>query len=202
MGSLKSYINITERKEDGTNPRKVAVIAFGRFQPPTRGHMKIVDKVKEVAGQKGGNALIFPSQSHDLKGRNPLEWNEKIQLMRELMPNTTIVQNPKAKNAWSALEVLEEEGYTEVYMVCGSDRVAEYERRWLPYATEAFEHAEVISAGSRDPDDEVGVQGMSGTRAREAAAEGDLGKFRAATGWTGSAADKLMAAVKKGLPGE
>lgn len=94
---------------------------------------------------------------------------------------------------------LAEKGYNKIIFVAGSDRVPEYEKRWLPYAQEHFAEASVVSAGQRDPDAE-GATGMSGTRAREAAATGDLAKFRASTGWEGELSAQLMNAVKGRLP--
>ena len=144
--------------------------------------------------------MIFISQTHDMKGRNPLKYHEKAQLMKQLMPEANIVVDDKVKTAWNVLEKLDEMDYTELYLVCGSDRVEEYTKRWMPYAEETMEKAGIISAGMRDPDDEKSAAGMSGTKAREAAAVGDIGKFRAATGWTGELAQLLMNAVQKGLP--
>ena len=192
---------MTEKKINDVKAPRRAVFAFGRFQPPTKGHLKIVDAVNEHAKEIRGDGMIFVSQTQDKKGRNPLAYREKADLMKQLMPSANIIIDEKVKTAWNVLEKLDEMDYTEVYLVCGSDRMEEYTKRWLPYAEETFEKAGIVSAGFRDPDDEKSAAGMSGTKAREAAEIGDIGKFRAATGWSGELADALMHAVKKGLPG-
>lgn len=200
--NLKNYLYLTEKKDKDAKSKKVAFFTFGRFQPPTKGHKKIIDAVnKEAQKIQGAKAMIYLSQTHDKKGKNPLEWKDKIVMMKKLIPNANIIADADIKTAWNVIEKLDAEGYTELYLVCGSDRVEEYTKRWLPYAKKVFQDAEIINAGMRDPDVEGSVVGMSGTKAREAAAAGNIGKFRAATGWSGELGEQLMHLVKQGLPG-
>ena len=203
MLTLSSYISLTEKAKDETADKKVAVFTFGRFNPPTRGHQKLIDKTASVAKEHGGDHFIFPSQTVDKKqdpekSKNPLDWNTKVHFMKKLFPDSNIMKESEVKTPHHVIEMLEAEGYTDVYFVVGSDRVEEFNTRWLPYANEVFRHAEVVSAGSRDPDAE-GISGMSATKARDGAKEKDLGKFRAATGWGGEMAIALMKAVQKGM---
>jgi len=204
MLTLKTFIGLTEEKaENNDGDKKIAVFTFGRFNPPTKGHEKLVNKTLEVAKEKGADDFIFPSQTVDKKqdpekSKNPLNWNTKVGFMKQVFPQANIMKISEVKTPHHVIEYLEKEGYTDVYLVVGSDRVKEFEDRWLPYATEAFDNAGVISAGARDPDAE-GVSGMSATKARDASKEGDIGKFRAATGWGGEVAIKMMRAVRKGM---
>ena len=195
--------------EEGVTP-KLAVFTFGRFNPPTKGHMKLISKVADLAAEHNGEAFIFPSQTVDKimkktgkvnpeRSRNPLQWKEKIQFMRDLFPNPqTIIQAPEVRTPHEVLTYLDERKFTDVMFVVGSDRMQEFQARWLPYAQEAFHTAELVSAGARDADSE-GVPGMSSSKAREAAKTGDEGKFAAATGWSGELARHMMKAVRKGM---
>ena len=118
--------------------------------------------------------------------------------MKEVFPHANIMKVPEIKTPHDVLEYFDKRGFTEVIFVVGSDRVDEFEKRWKPYAMEIFENAEIVSAGSRDPDAE-GVSGMSATKARQAAVENSIGAFRAATGWTGDIAKKMLMAVREGM---
>lgn len=204
--SFKDFYNKPPRKITEAEG-KTAVFTFGRLNPPTAGHMKLMQKVHDVANKVGGDPYIFTSQSSDgglpgkkNKGRNPLDWHTKNAFIRKLVPWASIPEAVEVKTPFQVMGYLADKGYTNVIFIAGSDRVPEFEKRWLPYAKEYFDNAEVVSAGQRDPDAE-GVSGMSGSKAREAAMTGDTAKFRVATGWNGPVADQLMMAVKERLPG-
>lgn len=193
LSTFKTYLNVVEAREEEFVPARAAVITFGRFNPPTRGHQKVIRKVMEVAKEKRATPFVFVSQTQD-KNKNPLDFETKVAFMKALMPEEAqaIVGERVVKTAWEAIEWLDEQGYTQVYMIVGSDRVGEFNQRWLSYAEDAFDEAEVISAGDRDPDNDGSVEAMSGTKARQAAMANDLGAFRAATGWDGDLSVKLM----------
>lgn len=197
------YINLVEADRSTRKGNKIAVFTFGRFNPMTKGHEKLINATIAAAKEKNGEHFIFPSQTVDkkkdpAKSKNPLNWDIKVNFMELLFDHATIMKVPEVKSPHNVIEYLDKHGFTEVYFVVGSDRVKEFESRWLQYAEQVFEKSGIISAGARDPDAE-GVTGMSGTKAREAAIEGSLAKFRAATGWTGHAASKLMRAVREGM---
>lgn len=195
--NLKGYIKLNEdHMQQPDKDEKVAVFSFGRFSPPTKGHKRVFEKMKQVASEYNGDCLVFPSQTHDNK-KNPLLWETKIQFMRELFPDVNVIQDERVKHPWSALEYLYENNYTNLYFVVGSDRVQDFERL-KKYTAENFKHFEVVNAGTRDPDNDDEI-GMSATRARKVALENDLAKFRAATGWKGEASKQLFEAVRKGL---
>jgi nicotinic acid mononucleotide adenylyltransferase len=201
-----TFKQFTNEKILNESKKKIAVFAFGRFNPPTKGHLKLIDKTIAVAKEKDGEHFIFPSQTVDKKkdpkkSKNPLNWDIKVNFMKKVFSHATIMKVPEAITPHMVNEYLEKHGFTEVYFVVGSDRVKEFETRWLPYAEELFDKSGIISAGSRDPDSE-GVSGMSATKARDAANLNDIGKFRAATGWSGDIAQKMMRAVREGMGAE
>jgi len=160
-----------------------AVFTFGRFNPPTIGHGKLLSKVAKVA--KGSNYRIYASQSND-KDKNPLEYREKIKVMRKMFPNhgRNIIEDIKAKTVFHIATALYDQGFTKIKMVVGSDRVSEFQKLLNKYNDVKGKHGfynfvdgiEVISAGERDPDAE-GVKGMSASKMRKAAEEGDFKSF-------------------------
>ena len=187
-----------------TLPKKRGVLVFGRFNPPTTGHGKLIEKVIEVAGDD--DHFIFPSPTVDKpskklgrvdpeKSKNPLPYESKVRIMRELFPDANVVQNPEVTSLFHAMGYMRDNGYTDVILVAGSDRVPGYQARLEEPMSESFQTFEIVSAGIRDPDGE-GTVGMSATKARDAARKNDLGMFRAATGWKGMIAEQLMKAVR------
>lgn len=197
MHTFQSFVNgIKEAKQDDVGEQRLAVFTFGRFNPPTQGHQKIINFVEEIARQRGGTPYVFTSVSSDAK-KNPLPYETKIRFLRELFPSTNVVVNHEIRNPFQAVGYLSNIGITDIVFVVGSDRVEEFRKRFNR-AYEYFDSFEVISAGERDPD-ATDTAGMSGTKAREAATENDIGKFRAATGWEGEIAEKLMRAVQQGM---
>ena len=153
-------------------------IAFGRFNPPTVGHEKLLDKVANVAGK--GEYKIYPSRSEDPK-KNPLDPDTKISYMRQMYPKhgERIMNDAGSKTIFDVLKQAHADGYSSVNIVVGSDRQAEFEKLATKYNGDLYDFADinVVSAGERDPDAE-GVEGMSASKLRKAAAEGDFAAFR------------------------
>ena len=155
-------------------------IAFGRFNPPTVGHQQLMDVAAQSAESDGGDYLIYPSRSQDKK-KNPLDPDTKISYMRQMFPahSERIVNDNANKTIFDVLKKAHNDGYTNVRIVGGSDRVKEFEKLSNNYNGQlyAFDAIEVVSSGDIDPDAK-GVEGMSSSRMRLAAAEGDFRKFR------------------------
>jgi hypothetical protein len=155
-------------------------IAFGRFNPPTVGHQQLMDTAAASSQADGGDYLIYPSRSQDKK-KNPLDPDTKISYMRQMFPahSERIVNDAANKTIFDVLKKAHNDGYTNVRIVGGSDRVKEFEKLSNNYNGQlyAFDAIEVVSSGDRDPDAK-GVEGMSASRMRLAAAEGDFRKFR------------------------
>ena len=156
-------------------------VAFGRFNPPTIGHQQLMDVAAAAASQdKDGQYLIFPSRSQDKK-KNPLDPDTKISYMQKFYPNHAgnIVNDANTKTIFDVLKMAHNNGYAGVRIVGGGDRVKEFEKLSNQYNGQLynFDNIEVVSAGDRDPDAK-GVEGMSASRMRLAAAENDFKTFR------------------------
>lgn len=153
-------------------------VAFGRFNPPTTGHEKLLDAVADVAGK--GDYKIYPSRSNDPK-KNPLDPDTKISYMRKMYPKHSekIMNDAGSKTIFDVLKQAHADGYSDVNIVVGSDRQAEFEKLSKQYNGQLydFKNLNVVSAGERDADAE-GVEGMSASKLRKAAAEGDFKTFR------------------------
>ena len=152
-------------------------LVFGRFNPPTVGHKKLLDAAAQVAGN--GDMRVYPSRSQDPK-KNPLDPDEKANLMRKMFPDhkDSIINDGEVRTIFDAMKIADEEGYKNVNIVVGSDRVTEFDNLAQKYNGKMydFDDIEVISAGERD--DGEGVSGMSASKMRKAAAEDDFDTFR------------------------
>lgn len=158
----------------------VVVFTFGRFNPPTIGHGKLIDRVLSVAKKKGGEARIYASQSQDKK-KNPLTHAQKLKFMKMMFPHAknNFMRDKKIRTPFEVLESLSEEGVKNVIFVVGSDRVKEFKSKMSDFIKREnlFDTFDVVSAGERDPDAE-GVTGMSASKMRKAASENDFNSFR------------------------
>lgn len=156
-------------------------IAFGRFNPPTVGHQQLMDTAAMAAMEDGGDYIIVPSRSQDKK-KNPLDPDTKISYMRKMFPDHSerIVNDKNFKTIFDVLKKAHNDGYANVRIVGGSDRVKEFERLSNDYNGQLyqFDMIDVVSSGDRDPDSNKGVEGVSASRLRLAAAEGDFITFR------------------------
>ena len=166
-----------------TEATKEITFTFGRFNPPTVGHEKLLDAVAKVA--RGSKYMVFASQSNDAK-KNPLDYNNKVKYMRKMFPRhaRSIQLDKSVKNVFDILVKIYDQGYNRVNMVVGSDRVNEFEALIGRYNAKKGRHGfynfeggvNVISAGERDPDAE-GVSGMSASKMRAAAQANDFSLF-------------------------
>jgi hypothetical protein len=153
-------------------------IVFGRFNPPTVGHKKLLDGASKIAGENG-DLRIYPSRSHDPK-KNPLDPGQKVDVMGKMFPEykDDIVNDEDVKTIFDALALADKEGYGKVQIVVGSDRVSEFDSLAQKYNGDLydFDEIEVISAGDRDADSD-GVEGMSASKMRKAAGDNDFEAF-------------------------
>lgn len=165
---------------------KTAVFTFGRFNPPTKGHEKLINRLHDLALGVGSEAFVFTGQTHD-KNKNPLTYDKKINFLQQFFPETNIVDDKSIKGVFDALGYLESNGFKKVYMVVGEDRVSEFRDMITPYISSYnpnvdpdkalnFQEFDVISAGHRDPDAD-GIEGISGSKARELASSGEEEDF-------------------------
>ena len=162
-------------EEKGDNP---ITIAFGRFNPPTIGHGKLLDAAKKAAA--GGEMKIYPSRSQDDK-KNPLDPDMKVSYMKKLFPDykENIINDSEMKTIFDVLTTANEDGFKNVNIIVGADRQAEFENLATKYNGDLydFDTIRVISAGVRDADAE-GVEGMSASKMRKAVVDGDYNAFK------------------------
>ncbi len=162
---------------------KHAVMAFGRMNPPTTGHAKLVDKVKEVAAEHGASHHVVLSHSQD-PSKNPLSAKDKLKHAKRFFPNTNLSTSDSEHPTFlHHAAKLHKQGVTHLHMVAGSDRVPEYKKKLAQYngkhegALFNFKNITVHSAGERDPDAE-GAEGMSASKMRGHASTGNFKEFK------------------------
>ena len=180
---------------------KSIAFAFGRFNPPTIGHEKLINKVKSVPTN---DYKIYLSRSEDPK-KNPLSPRDKLSIIKKMFPSHA--RNIEINRTNMVLDIATElykKGYTDITMVAGSDRVREFEGILKKYNGVKSRHGlydfntiNVVSAGERDPDAE-GATGMSASKMRAAAAKGDLKSFEKGLP-SGVDAEDIMKQVRKGM---
>lgn len=164
-------------KESETQESGTLTVGFGRFNPPTVGHEKLLNHIKKVADK--GEYRIYPSHSQDAK-KNPLDSETKVGYMKKMYPDHSgnIVHDTGMKTIFDVLKGANEQGYKNVNIVVGADRLREFEKLANKYNGNLynFETINVVSAGERDPDSE-GVEGMSASKLRKHAKDGDFETF-------------------------
>ena len=186
---------------------KHAVMAFGRMNPITVGHEKLVNKVKDIADKVGGSAHIVVSHSQDPK-KNPLTSTQKVKHAKRAFPGVNVsASSPDAPNFLAQAAKLHKQGVTHLHMVGGQDRVGEFHKLLHkyngvkgPHGSFNFKKIEVHSAGDRDPDAE-GVEGMSASKMREHASKGNFKKFRSGvpSSMSDQHAKEMYDHVRKGM---
>jgi len=159
------------------------VFAFGRFNPPTTGHEKLIQKTASVAGSNPYR--IYPSFTTNPK-KDPLPHALKVAYMRKMFKKyaRNIIADKDAKTAIHIAVKLYDEGFKNLVMVAGSDRIKEFDTLLNTYngvegkrhGYYKFDSIDIVSAGERDPDAE-GVEGMSASKMRAAASNGDMDSF-------------------------
>lgn len=163
---------------------KTAVFAYGRLNPPTTGHQKLVDKIKNTATQIGGEPMLFLSHSQDAN-KNPLDLATKIYFAKQFFPGVNVVQKA-TKGFIDILQQLQAQGYDNVVVIAGSDRADSFQKMIDTYNGKpdkkgivpfTFKRAKVVSSGERDPDADD-VSGMSASKMRQAASEGNFNLFK------------------------
>ena len=163
-----------ENKKDGGS----LTFGFGRFNPPTTGHEKLMDTISKTAGE-GGQYRVYPSRSQDAK-KNPLDPREKIDYMRKMFPKhaNAIVDDENTRTIFDVLKGAHAKGFKTVNVVVGSDRVKEFENLANKYNGQLydFDKINIISAGERDASAK-GVEGMSASKLRKAAMDDDYETF-------------------------
>ena len=164
--------------EGGSAEGDTLTTAFGRFNPPTAGHEKLLQAARKASA--GGPLKIYPSRTQDPK-KNPLDPDMKISYMKKMFPDfeEEIINDAEMVSIFDVLTTAFEDGYKNVNIIVGADRQAEFENLATKYNGELydFDNIRVISAGVRDAD-AAGVEGMSASKLRKAVADDDLEAFK------------------------
>ena len=194
---LKSFKDITEVKSKG------ATFTFGRFNPPTVGHMKLAAKMKEKGA--GDDILIYTTHTTDKK-KNPLTNAQIRKFMNPMLPRGISVQSSASRTVFEVVVDLYNQGYRDVQMIVGSDRIMEFKNLLVKYngvkgkrhGYYNFKSINVVSAGDRDPDSE-GVSGMSASKMRHLAYSDQEADFINALPRGYRLGKQLYSAVRKGM---
>jgi len=197
---MKKFSELMEKSGD------TAVFTFGRLNPPTTGHGKLIDAMGKQQSKNAGSKMhVFVSHSQDAK-KNPLDYKRKVAYIRKMFPKyAKNITTDKARNIFEVAVSLHNKGYKSIVMVVGSDRVDEFEKLLNEYngvksshGYYGFDNIEVVSAGERDPDAE-GVEGMSASKMRKAAMDGDLDSFKQGVPANFKDVEKLYKDVRKSM---
>ena len=184
------------------NKDKHIVFSYGRMNPPTAGHSKVVDKVKSHADSIGANHAVIVSHSQDKKS-NPLHHEHKKEYLKHVHPDVNFEHSTKEHPHFLAqLKKFHQEGHTHATMVVGSDRVKQFKALAHKYNGKEYNYKKIhiLSAGQRDPDAE-GVSGISGTKMRNHASGNDYKSFKAGLhpNHNDEHAKKLFKATRQGM---
>jgi len=195
MKTLKRFISEAKNKP--------AVFSFGRFNPPTTGHAKLVDRIFRIAKQVQGDPMVFTSHSNDKKN-NPLTHKQKVWYLRKFFGKKAGIPDVAARTIFDICVALYDQGYKKIVMVVGSDRVRDFDALIKKYNGSygrhghyKFDDIQIVSAGERDPDSDD-VSGMSASKMRAAAERGDFDAFKGGAP-DKKAAPKLYRDVRKGM---
>ena len=186
---------------DKEGQTETLTVVFGRFNPPTVGHEKLLKSADRIA--EGDDFKVYPSRTQDPK-KNPLDPDMKVSYMKKMFPDyeENIINDPEMKSIFNVLITANEQGYNNINIVVGADRQAEFENLATKYNGELyeFENIRVISAGARDAEAE-GIEGMSASKMRKAVAEDDYDSFRRGTPKTlnDGETQALFDAVRSGM---
>ena len=183
-------------------PRKPVAFCFGRMNPPTIGHARLLNTTARASA--GGDYYIFLSHTQDSK-KNPLVYNTKIDFVKSMYPqHADHVSYGSLRTIMEIMEFLYHNNYTDITYVCGNDRLPAFKELLNKYngvdggkTYYKFNRIDIVSSGPRDPDDN-GVAGASASAARLAAEQGNKEEFKKITG-AGRFAPQLYKAVRKGM---
>ena len=200
-GAAPEEVSSAEEQGEVAKTRGTLTLGFGRFNPPTSGHEKLLNTIKDTAN--GEAYTIYPSHSED-NDKNPIGAEDKVLFMKKLFPDhsSNIIYDQSIRTIIDALTHADVQGYQTINLVVGGDRQKEFETLANKYNGElyTFDAINVISAGDRDPDAE-GTEGMSASKLRALAADGDFEAFKKGLpkAAKGAVAQELFNTVQKSI---
>lgn len=171
--------NIQQEPQETQEEAKGIVVVFGRFNPPAKGHEQLLKFGYARAKENGYEFRIYPSRVQDA-GTNPLNPSLKVQFMQLMYPDYAdyILDNEEAKTIFDVFQSLYGDGYQDVRVVVGAERLGEFQS--LAHKGEGqsyeFSNIEVLAAPGKDPDSDTSGTGSS-VALRTAAAEQNFNAF-------------------------
>jgi nicotinic acid mononucleotide adenylyltransferase/predicted nucleotidyltransferase len=190
----------TRAVNEALDKNKKLIFAFGRFNPPTTGHAKLMKEVIIQARKDNAKHIVYASASQD-KRSNPLDVKTKVKFLKKMFPQNDIKAAGGTQRTFMEILKFYNKIYGEVVMVAGSDRISEFQKLSDKYNGKDYNYKsiKVVSSGERDPDAE-GVTGMSASKMREMAKNDDYRNFKkGVVNLSDSDTKALFAAVKKGM---
>jgi predicted nucleotidyltransferase len=190
----------TRAVEEALDKGNKLIFAFGRFNPPTIGHGKLMSKVITEAKKNNANHIVYASASTD-KRSNPLDVKTKVKFMKKMFPDNKIMAAGGTQRTFIEVLKFYDKMYGEIVMIAGSDRVSEFQKLTDKYNGKEYNYKsiKVVSSGERDPDAE-GVAGMSASKMRDMAKNGDARSFKKGVpNLSDSDSSSLFNAVRKGM---
>ena len=191
---------ITRAVQEALDNSKKLIFAFGRFNPPTIGHAKLMREVITQARRNNANHIVYASASQD-KRSNPLDVRTKVKFLKKMFPQNKIQAAGGTQRTFMEILKFYNKMYGEIVMIAGSDRIREFQKLADKYNGRDYNYKsiKVVSSGERDPDAE-GVTGMSASKMREMAKNDDYRSFKkGVTGLSDSDTKTLFNAVRKGM---
>ena len=198
--------NIPSFKQYLVEEEREVFFTFGRMNPPTIGHGKLMNVMSAKAGRNPYKVYL----SHTQDGRkNPLDYRQKVKHVRKMFPkhSRNVILDTGAKNVFDVASKLYDQGFNRVTMIVGSDRTTEFKTLLDKYngvkgrhGFYNFEKISIVSAGDRDPDSS-GIEGMSASKQRENAKNNDFTSFSQGvpSSMSNVEAKKLFNDIRRGL---
>mgnify|MGYP001335872377 FL=1 len=199
-GYVESAQSETRAVHEALGSSKKLTFAFGRFNPPTTGHAKLMREVITQARKNNATHIVYASASQDSR-KNPLDVNTKVKFMKKMFPQNKIQAAGGTQRTFMEILKFYDKMYGDIIMVAGSDRIREFQALADKYNGKEYNYKsiKVVSSGERDPDAE-GVTGMSASKMREMAKNDDYRSFKkGVVGLNDSDTRKLFNAVRKGM---
>lgn len=189
---FSDYFFLRESKED------TAVLSFGRMNPPTIGHQKLMKKLIEEGRKEGGVPMLFLSHSQDKK-KNPLSYQDKLKFVRSNAPSGLRVMDSPARTIYEAIDVLVKKGFVNIIVVCGSDRVEDFSRIETYKDKMGFSTFKIVSSGERDTDSDNLENSISASKMREYAKNEDYENFAKGAGCSKSLIKDMYDSTRRGM---
>ena len=186
------YFFLRESKEE------TAVLSFGRMNPPTIGHQKLMKKLVEVSKKEDGVSMLFLSHTQDKK-KNPLSYQDKLKFVRSNTPQGLRVMESPARTIYEVIESLVKQGFVNIVVVCGSDRVEEFSRIEKYKDKMGFSTFKIISSGERDADSDNLENSISASKMREYAKNEDYENFAKGAGCSKSLIKDMYDSTRRGM---